>query len=65
MELYIFSVAMYRLWKEEQNYDDHDSFKENTGAYSEEQGQRLHKNLQHFERLYRVTGNENMMGDYS
>lgn len=41
-----------------------DNFKENMGAYSEEQGERFHQDMKHFERRYQGTYNENMMGDY-
>lgn len=41
-----------------------DSFKANMSAYSEEQGERFHQDLQHFERRYQGTYNEHMMGDY-
>lgn len=39
-------------------------FKENMGAYSEEQGERFHQDIQQFERRYQGQYNENMMGDY-
>jgi hypothetical protein len=41
----------------------HDTFK-NTGAYSEEQGERFHQDILDFERRYQGQYNENMMGDY-
>lgn len=41
-----------------------ESFKENMGAYSEEQGERFHQDMQLFERRYQGAYNENMMGDY-
>ena len=41
-----------------------DQFKENTGAYSEEQGERFHQDLMDFERRYQVQYNENMIRDY-
>lgn len=41
-----------------------DKFKENMGAYSEEQGERFHQDLQQFERRYQGLYNEHMMGDY-
>jgi hypothetical protein len=41
-----------------------DKFKENTGAYSEEQGERFHQDILDFERRYQGQYNENMMGDY-
>ncbi|XP_058848577.1 uncharacterized protein LOC117424572 [Acipenser ruthenus] len=39
-------------------------FKENMGAYSEEQGERFHQDILDFERRYQGQYNENMMGDY-
>lgn len=39
-------------------------FKENMGAYSEEQGERFHQDIMDFERRYQGQYNENMMGDY-
>ncbi|XP_076036895.1 uncharacterized protein LOC143022524 [Oratosquilla oratoria] len=39
-------------------------FKENMGAYSEEQGERFHQDILEFERRYQGSYNENMMGDY-
>ena len=39
-------------------------FKENMGAYSEEQGERFHQDILDFERRYQGSYNENMMGDY-
>ena len=45
--------------------DSHlDKFKENMGAYSEEQGERFHQDILDFERRYQGQYNENMMGDY-
>lgn len=41
-----------------------DKFKENMGAYSEEQGERFHQDILDFERRYQGQYNENMMGDY-
>jgi hypothetical protein len=41
-----------------------DKFKENMGAYSEEQGERFHQDMLNFERRYQGQYNENMMGDY-
>jgi hypothetical protein len=41
-----------------------DKFKENLGAYSEEQGERFHQDILDFERRYQGQYNENMMGDY-
>lgn len=41
-----------------------DKFKENMGAYSEEQGERFHQDIMEFERRYQGQYNENMMGDY-
>ena len=41
-----------------------DKFKENMGAYSEEQGERFHQDIMDFERHYQGVYNENMMGDY-
>ncbi|KAL6469172.1 hypothetical protein MHYP_G00226960 [Metynnis hypsauchen] len=41
-----------------------DKFKENMGAYSEEQGERFHQDIMNFERRYQGQYNENMMGDY-
>ncbi|XP_058858437.1 uncharacterized protein LOC117432411 isoform X3 [Acipenser ruthenus] len=41
-----------------------DKFKENMGAYSEEQGERFHQDILDFERCYQGQYNENMMGDY-
>ena len=44
--------------------DSHlDKFKENMGAYSEEQGERFHQDILDFERRYQGQYNENMMGD--
>ena len=40
------------------------NFKENMGAYSEEQGERFHQDLKEFERRYQGQYNENIMGDY-
>lgn len=40
-----------------------DKFKENIGAYSEEQGERFHQNMVDFERSYQGQHNMNMMGD--
>ncbi|KAL6487813.1 hypothetical protein MHYP_G00044390 [Metynnis hypsauchen] len=42
-----------------------DKFKENMGAYSEEQGERFHQDIMNFERRYQGQYNENMMGDYT
>lgn len=41
-----------------------DQFKDNMGAYSEEQGERFHQDVMDFERRYQGQYNENMMGDY-
>jgi hypothetical protein len=41
-----------------------DQFKENMGAYSEEQGERFHQDIMAFERRYQGQYNSNMMGDY-
>ena len=41
-----------------------DKFKENIGAYSEEQGERFHQDILDFERRYQGQYNENMTGDY-
>ncbi|KAL6465610.1 hypothetical protein MHYP_G00257430 [Metynnis hypsauchen] len=41
-----------------------DKFKENMGAYSEEQGELFHQDIMNFERRYQGEYNENMMGDY-
>lgn len=41
-----------------------DKFKDNMGAYSEEQGERFHQDVLDFERRYQGQYNENMMGDY-
>jgi len=41
-----------------------DKFKENMGAFSEEQGERFHQDILDFERRYQGQYNENMMGDY-
>jgi hypothetical protein len=41
-----------------------DKFKENMGAYSEEQGERFHQDILDFECRYQGQYNENMMGDY-
>ncbi|XP_044586080.1 uncharacterized protein LOC123266115 [Cotesia glomerata] len=41
-----------------------DEFKDNMGAYSEEQGERFHQDVMDFERRYQGQYNENMMGDY-
>ena len=40
-----------------------DEFKENIGAYSEEQGKRFHQDILDFERRYQGQYNERMMGD--
>ena len=40
-----------------------DKFKENMGAYSEEQGERFHQDILDFERRYQGQYNKNMMGD--
>ena len=42
-----------------------DKFKENMGAYSEEQGECFHQDIMESERRYLGQYNENMMGDYS
>lgn len=39
-------------------------FKSNMGAYSEEQGERFHQDIQQFERRYQGQYNEKMLGDY-
>lgn len=39
-------------------------FKNNLGAYSEEQGERFHQDIQLFERRYQGQYNESMMGDF-
>jgi hypothetical protein len=41
-----------------------DKFKENTGAYSEEQGGRFHQDILDSQCHYQGQYNENMMGDY-
>lgn len=41
-----------------------EKFKQNMGAYSEEQGERFHQDMLDFERRYQGQYNENMMGDY-
>jgi hypothetical protein len=41
-----------------------DKFKEDTAAYSEEQGGRFHQDILDFECRYQGQYNENMMGDY-
>ena len=41
-----------------------DEFKENLGAYSEENGERFHQDIKDFENRYQGQYNENMMGDY-
>lgn len=41
-----------------------DKFKENIGAYAEEQGERFHQDLLDFECRYLGTYNENIMGGY-
>ena len=41
-----------------------DKFKENMGAFSEEQGERFHQDILDFERRYQGQYNENIMGDY-
>lgn len=41
-----------------------DKFKNNMGAYSEEQGERFHQDVMDFERRYQGQYNESMMGDY-
>jgi hypothetical protein len=38
--------------------------KDNLGAYSEEQGERFHQDIQVFERRYQGQYNDSMMGDY-
>ena len=40
-----------------------DQFKDNMGAYSEEQGEGFHPDLMDFEQRYQGQYNENMMGD--
>ncbi|CAH1113856.1 unnamed protein product [Psylliodes chrysocephalus] len=45
--------------------DSHlDPFKDNMGAYSEEQGERSHQDVMDFEQRYQGQYNKNMMGDY-
>ena len=41
-----------------------DKFKENMGAYSEEQSKRFHQDILDFEHRYQGQYNENMMGDH-
>ena len=41
-----------------------DKFKENMGAYSEEQGKLFHQDISDYEHRYQREYNENMMGDY-
>ena len=41
-----------------------DKFKENMGAYSEEQGKCFHQDILDFEHRYQGLYNENMMGDH-
>jgi hypothetical protein len=41
-----------------------DNFKHNLGAYSEEQGERFHKDIMDFEKKYQGQYNESMMRDY-
>ena len=41
-----------------------DKFKENMGAFSEEQGERFHQDILDFERRYQGQYNENVMGGY-
>ncbi|CAF4947727.1 unnamed protein product [Pieris macdunnoughi] len=41
-----------------------DKFKNNMGAYSEDQGERFHQDIMNFEQRYQGQYNENMMGDY-
>jgi len=41
-----------------------DNFKENMGAYSEEQGERFHQDIMDIEYRYQGSYNESMMGDY-
>ncbi|XP_066573990.1 fish-egg lectin-like [Amia ocellicauda] len=41
-----------------------DKFKENVGAYSEEQGERFHQDILDFERRYQGQYNEYMTGEY-
>lgn len=41
-----------------------DKFKDNMGAYSEEQGERFHQDIMEFERRYQGQYTESMMGDY-
>ena len=40
-----------------------DEFKDNMGAYSEEQGERFHQDILDFERRYQGQYNQNMIGD--
>ena len=40
-------------------------FKDNMGAYSEEQDERFHQDILDFERHYQGQYNEHMMGDYN
>src|SRR6218665_1063894 len=42
----------------------HHKFKDNMGAYSEEQGERFHQDILDFKRRLQGQYNENMMGDY-
>ncbi|XP_061428563.1 uncharacterized protein LOC133355213 [Lethenteron reissneri] len=41
-----------------------DTFKENMGAYSKEQGERFHQDILDFEHRYQGQYHENMLGDY-
>ncbi|KAG8223775.1 hypothetical protein J437_LFUL001495 [Ladona fulva] len=45
-------------------HDHLDKFKENMGAYSEEQGKRFHQDISEFERCYPGQYNKNLMRDY-
>lgn len=40
------------------------NFKDNMGAYSEEQGERFHQDMMEFEKRYQGQYTESMMGDY-
>ncbi|GBP54406.1 hypothetical protein EVAR_29482_1 [Eumeta japonica] len=42
-----------------------DKFKDNLGAYSEEQGERFHQDVMNFEKRYQGQYNENMMNSDS
>ena len=41
-----------------------DKFKENMGAYSEEQGEHFHQDILDFEHRYQGQYKKNMIGDY-